>query len=237
MATVVKQVSDHRPAAGLILGDLALKDGQAGDYATFTDLLKPIRTAGTALHLTLGNHDHRERFVTALADQGDRPAGGRIASVVPTSRANLFLLDTLDVTDHPPGRAGEAQLVWLAKELDAHADKPAIVCGHHDPRLEPPPEGKPNWSLLDAADLFKVLEPRKHVKAYVYGHTHNWQVTAHPSGIHLVNLPPVAYPFKPELPSGWVHAAVRPDGMKLTLQSVDATHKAHGQVVDLKWRT
>src|SRR4051812_6075951 len=37
LATVVNQVSDHRPAAGLMLGDLALKDGQAGDYATFTD--------------------------------------------------------------------------------------------------------------------------------------------------------------------------------------------------------
>jgi 3',5'-cyclic AMP phosphodiesterase CpdA len=236
---VVKELTGlpRRPAVGLVVGDLALKDGQAGDYAAFGDLVKPVRTAGLPLHLTLGNHDHRERFAAGLAEYGERPAGGRVAAVVATPRANLFLLDTLDVTDHPPGKAGEAQLAWLAKALDERPDKPAIVLGHHDPVLEPPPPDKPNWSLLDWSALAKVLEPRKQVKAYVYGHTHVWAVKEHASGIHLVNLPPVAYVFRPGLPSGWVHAAMRPDGARLEMHSLDKTHKAHGQVVDLKWRT
>jgi 3',5'-cyclic AMP phosphodiesterase CpdA len=141
------------------------------------------------------------------------------------------------VTDYPPGRAGSEQLAWLAKELDARPDKPAIVCGHHDPSLEPPPPGKPNWSLLDTAELFKVLEPRRQVKAYVYGHTHIWAVKQHPNGIHLINLPPVAYVFQVGQPSGWVHATLRPDGMRLVVHCLHKVHAAHGQVVDLKWRT
>src|SRR5205814_1766480 len=120
----------------------------------------------------------------------------------------------LDVTDYPPGKAGEAQLAWLAKALDARPDKPAVVCGHHDPRLQEPPPGKQSWSLLDWPDLLKVLEPRRQVKMYVYGHTHVWAVKDHPSGIHLVNLPPVAYVFAAGQPSGWVHAVLRPDGAK-----------------------
>jgi 3',5'-cyclic-AMP phosphodiesterase len=238
LAAVVSEIAalPRRPAAGVVIGDLALKDGQAGDYGTFAGLVKPAREAGLPLHLTLGNHDHRGRFADALAGTGERPAGGRVAAVMPTPRANLFLLDTLDVTDFPPGRAGAEQLAWLAKELDARPDKPAIVCGHHDPSLEPPPPGKPNWSLVDTADLFKVLEPRKQVKAYVYGHTHIWAVKRHASGIHLINLPPVAYVFQVGQPSGWVHADLRPDGMRLQIHCLHKIHVAHGQVVDLKWR-
>jgi 3',5'-cyclic-AMP phosphodiesterase len=258
LVAVGKEVVAHprRPAAGLIIGDLALKNGQPGDYGAFADLVKPVRMAGLPLHLTLGNHDSRDRFAAALAAGGDRPAGGRIAELVPTPRANLFVLDTLDATDHVPGRVGEQQLAWLATALDAHPDKPAVVFGHHDPMFAPPPEvkeperPKPEGTtqpgkkpevkkpsgLLDTAALFKVLEPRRQVKAYVYGHTHVWAVKEHPSGIHLVNLPPTAYVFTPGLPSGWVHATLRAGGARLELRALDTRHPAHGQVVDLKWR-
>ena len=36
------------------------------DYEVLAELLEPIRKAGTAVHLTLGNHDHRERFRRAI---------------------------------------------------------------------------------------------------------------------------------------------------------------------------
>jgi hypothetical protein len=227
----------RRPAAGLIVGDLALKDGQAGDYATLGELLKPLRAAGVPLHLTLGNHDHRDRFVAALAGSGGRPAGGRTAAVVALPRANLFILDTLDITDAVPGRLGAEQLGWLAKALDARTDRPAIVFGHHNPMFEPPPPGEKPHALLDTGELFKVLEPRRHVKAYVYGHLHQWSVKRHASGIHLVNLPAVAYVFAEGQTSGWVHAAFGESGAKLEVRCLDKTHKFHGQVADLTWRT
>jgi hypothetical protein len=58
-------------------------------------------------------------------------------------------------------------------------------------------------------------------KAYIYGHTHTWKVEHDDSGLHLVNLPPVAYAFKDGDPSGWVHAMLEPDGMSLALRCID----------------
>src|SRR5712671_5228229 len=47
---------------GVVNADCALLRGENGDYATFVELVKPLREAGMPLHLTLGNHDDREHF-------------------------------------------------------------------------------------------------------------------------------------------------------------------------------
>ena len=56
------------------------------------------------------------------------------------------------------------------------------------------------------------------------------------SGLHLVNLPPVAYVFREGDPAGWVHATLERKGMRMEFRCLDASHKAHGQVVNLRWR-
>src|SRR5262249_5084214 len=58
LAATVKEVLTlpTLPANVLINGDCALKLGFPGDYATFTDLVQPLREAGMTLRLTLGNH-------------------------------------------------------------------------------------------------------------------------------------------------------------------------------------
>src|SRR5262245_16275190 len=56
----------QRPAGVLINGDLAFNTGEDADYHALTDLLKPLREASLPIHMTLGNHDHRERFWSAL---------------------------------------------------------------------------------------------------------------------------------------------------------------------------
>lgn len=240
LAAVVKEVAarERRPAIGVVVGDLALKNGQPSDYGTFGELLKPLRTTGMPLHLMLGNHDDRKNFIGAFANDEprNRPAGGRIAEIVSLPQANLFILDTLDVTNQVPGVVGEQQLSWLAKELDARATKPALILGHHDPMFQPPAPPKKPGGLMDTTALFKLLEPRRHVKAYIYGHTHFWDVKEHSSGIHLINLPPTAYVFVPAQPSGWVDATLKSDGAKLQLRCIDKTHAKNGQIVDLKWR-
>src|SRR5262245_1607623 len=71
----------ERPAAALVNGDCALKNGQAGDYATLADLLKPVRAAGLPLHLTLGNHDHRDHFLAAFEPKSERPVVSRHVAV------------------------------------------------------------------------------------------------------------------------------------------------------------
>lgn len=233
--TAAKEVLElpQRPAGVFVCGDCALNSGELGDYQQFTKLLEPLRDGGLPLHLALGNHDQREHFWSALPrkDATKRTVKDRQTALVKAPNVNWFILDSLEKTLQTPGSLGETQLGWLAKALDANKRKPALLLIHHNPGTEGNIGG-----LKDTEALFEVIRPRKQVKAWVYGHTHTWRIKEDPSGIHLVNLPPVAYIFRPDDPAGWVHATVRPDGMKLELKCLSATHKNHGQIVDLKWR-
>ena len=76
---------------------------------------------------------------------------------------------------------------------------------------------------------------RQFLKAIFFGHTHVWERVKY-EGIHLVNLPPVAYVFQAGEPSGWVHARLERNGIELELRCVDPTHKSHGRPVKLQWR-
>jgi 3',5'-cyclic AMP phosphodiesterase CpdA len=141
------------------------------------------------------------------------------------------MLDSLIKTLHTPGVVGEEQRAWLKKTLDANTDKPAIVMVHHNPI-----ENGLKANLEDEKEMFDILRPRKHVKAWIFGHTHQWGVSQDQSGMHLINLPPVAYLFTPGQPNGWVHATLKPDGIRVELRCIDKSHKDHGQVKELTWR-
>lgn len=222
------------PAGAIIAGDCAYIEGLAGDYATVIGLLEPMRKAGLPIHMLLGNHDHRENFRSALRKNGEpaeSPLTDKHVAIIKSRRANFFLLDSLDQVNVTPGRIGEAQLAWLAGALDTNADKPAIVIGHHHPEI-----GGVKNGILDTAAILEVLVPRRHVKAYIFGHTHVWGTYEHDSGLHLINLPPVAYVFKQGLMSGWVSAALRDNGITLKLRSFDGMHPNEGHTVDLPWR-
>ena len=227
----ITRMSD-RPAGVLLNGDCALTDGRPGDYATLTDLVTPIRNAGIPLHMTLGNHDHRENFWTAVKYAASKPLHSKHVSVIETPLVNWFLLDSLDRTNVTPGRLGEEQLEWLKAALDARPRKPALVFGHHHPNFA---TSVPVGGLLDSQELFAALAPRTQVKGYIFGHTHHWEL-AEREGIHLINLPPVAYVFKAEDPSGWVEAAIESKGMTLSLRSLDPAHPAHAKSHHLRWR-
>jgi hypothetical protein len=223
----------ERLAGVFLAGDCAYSHGQSGDYAVLAELLEPIRQALMPVHLALGNHDHRERFWNAFADErlARRPVLERQVALLETPRVNWLILDSLERTLSTPGLLGHEQLDWLAKSLDAHQQKPALVLVHHNPGIN-----GGNMGLKDTLAFLEVIRPRKQVKAYIYGHTHHWKIEQDISGIHLINLPPVAYAFHNGDPSGWVHATVQPDGMRLEFRSVDPTHKAHGQIHNLQWR-
>jgi len=223
-----------RPAGAFILGDCAFNSGEKDDYATLVTLLAPLRAGGLPVHLALGNHDHRENFWWAFADarSAKRPVKDKHVALLRTSDVNWFMLDSLETTLQTPGSLGTAQLHWLAKSLDANRKKAAIILTHHHPVKAENGNG-----LKDTERLLELVRPRKQVKAWFFGHTHNWNVRKDESGIHLVNFPPTAYVFHPTIPSGWLHATVRRDGMKLELQCIDPAHEDHGQVVDLDWRT
>jgi Icc protein len=222
-----------RLAGVFIIGDCAHSSGEKGDYAILANLLKPIRRAQMPIHLALGNHDNRERFWDVLEEEkaARRPLADKQMALLRAPRANWFVLDSLERTRSTPGLLGQEQLDWLAQTLDANRDKPALILIHHHPD-----QSEKTTGLKDTEALFKIVRPRKQVKAYIFGHTHAWNVARDESGIHLVNLPPVAYVLREGNPSGWVRATLEPEGMRLDLRCVDQTHAAHGQTVNLKWR-
>jgi len=227
---------EQKPAGVLINGDCAYLKGLPEDYANFAQCVKPLLDARLPLHLTMGNHDSRENLYTAL--QSQRPEKplleGRHLSILETPVVNLFLLDTLTVTNVVTGEVGPEQMAWLAKELDARSGKPAVVIAHHTPQFKAPETGKPWSGIADTSEFMTLLASKKQVKAFVYGHSHVWS-NRQEGGTHLINLPPVAYVFNPSLPNGWVDAEFRADGVKLQLHAIDPAHDAHLQTVELKW--
>jgi 3',5'-cyclic-AMP phosphodiesterase len=220
------------PATVIVNGDLAFESGLPEDYGTFGKFIEPVR-ALASIHLSLGNHDERENFWQAFPRDGAKQSSGlhRQATVFASDRANWFLLDSLKVTDAAPGEFGTPQLDWLARELAARPDKPAILVGHHN--LQAPGS---TTGLKDSAAFEEIFARHRQVKAYIFGHTHNWHVEQHPSGVQLVNLPPTAYVFKEGRPSGWVRATLARDGAEFELRSLDPQHPEHAQLKQLKWR-
>jgi 3',5'-cyclic AMP phosphodiesterase CpdA len=159
--------------------------------------------------------------------------------VVDAPRASILMLDSLDVTTATPGLIGPRQLAWLAKTLDARPDKPAIVFVHHDPDQRTDEEKRdPKKKLSGLADtkaLLDVITARKQVKAYVFGHTHDWRHEER-DGLHWVNLPPTAWLFKEGKPRGWVDLTLAENAATFELHSLDPKHPQHGEKLELKWR-
>ena len=221
------------PAAVIVNGDLAFKFGLPADYATFGKLIAPVR-ALAPVHLSLGNHDERENFWQAFpldATKADSVPQKQVA-IFASARANWFLLDSLYITATTGGRLGAEQLAWLTREIEARPNQPAIVvCHHHLDRL-----GRVG-GLKDTPALAELLAGQRQVKAFIYGHTHDWHVSQHEKGVQLVNLPPTSYVFIEGRPSGWVRATLTDTGAEFEMRGIDRKHAEHAQIKKLAWRT
>lgn len=226
-----------KPAAVLINGDLALTDGQPGDYRHLAKLIAPLYEANVNTHLTLGNHDHRQTFYNVLKDQ--QPAvpvvESRHISIVTTTNARFFLLDSLQKTMVTQGTIGTRQLTWLTKALDRNADRPAIIVAHHNPRLGGDPNHFPG-GLIDSSELWTILKSRPHVKAYIHGHIHDRSYAVH-EGIQILNTPATSYVANKKLSTtGWTVARLSPDGIQLTTRTTDPAHPWNDDRQTILWR-
>jgi 3',5'-cyclic AMP phosphodiesterase CpdA len=237
LKSVVEQVAalEKQPAAAMVIGDCAHLEGKVGDYKLFGELVAPL--GKLPLHLCLGNHDHRENCLSAFAP-ADAPLSAKLekrVTILPGKHANWFLLDSLDLVNKTPGLLGEKQLKWLVESLDAHADKPALIAVHH--HLTPiPPTATKVPGLVDTPALLDLTAARKQVKAIFFGHTHVWDIVKY-EGMHLVNLPPVAYVFREGDPNGWIDCQLADGGATLQMHCHDTAHKLHGAKTDLTWRS
>ena len=235
LAACVRQIADWpmKPASVIVNGDLAFQAGLAGDYATFGKIIAPIR-AVAPVHLSLGNHDERENFWKAFPHDAKKQKAvpQKQATIFSSKLVNWFMLDSLDATDTAPGEVGAAQYAWLARELDLRSEKPAIIVCHHN--LQTPGS---TTGLKDTAAMEEIFARHRQIKAYICGHTHDWHVEEHPTGVQLINLPPTAYVFKAGRPSGWVRLTLARDGAELELRCLDPMHPEHAEIKWLNWRT
>ncbi len=224
---------DPRPAGLILAGDCVFLQGEKGDYERLRELVAPITLP---LTFAMGNHDRRENFWSVFPEQqaNPSPVPGRHVTVIEAPHADWFVLDSLDRTNSTPGRLGEAQLQWLAAELDRRPDKPALIVLHHYPLIKVDAASLRS-ALIDTPGFYEVILPRKRVKAYIYGHSHQWNVSKI-DDLHLVNLPALAWVFDAAKPQGWVDAQLKPDGLCLTLHCLNPAHEAHGQRHELTWR-
>jgi hypothetical protein len=234
LAACVRELSAWpvKPAAIIVNGDLAFNAGLAADYETFGKLMLPVRSLAT-VHLSLGNHDERDCFWQAFPADATRVASvpHKQVSVIASERANWFLLDSLEFTSRTYGELGAAQLDWLARELESRPEKPAIIVGHH------PLDPTRIFGLRDSPAFEQLLARHTQVKAFIYGHTHDWHVSQLECGVHLINLPQTAYPFQIGRPSGWVRATLARDGAEFELRCLDPRHPEHAKIKQLEWRS
>jgi Icc protein len=229
------------PSAVLLNGDAALNEGQVGDYEQLLTQLAPLLgSSAPPLHIGMGNHDDRANFRAVVKPGTPKLIESKHVALVEGRHVNWFLIDTLRVTNKVEGELGEEQHRWLDAALKAHADKPAIVVGHHNPQFLPASQPDNAESekvkvtgLVDTESFITLLEGHRHVKAYVYGHTHTWLDERRASGLHLINLPPVAYVFAKERPNGWVEVTTTPATASFRLHALDKKHPEEGATIEL----
>jgi len=237
LSVAVEQVLalPERPRGVLIAGDCAYLSGKVSDYGEYVRRIRPLVEAGIPLHMTMGNHDQRERFWEVLP--GERAVANaklrRQSMVVEGQNANWLLLDSLNKTNANAGELGKDQLEWLAAELDARAGKPAVVMLHHDPVRK---GGGERGSLMDSGALMAIVRPRRQVKALFWGHTHVWDVSRDVSGIQLVNLPATGYRLWGRSFLGWVDCQVYAGNAALRVHTLDAGRQEDGWTYQLRWR-
>ena len=208
-----------RPSNLIINGDCAMSRGTEAEYKELLRLLEPIRAAGISVHITIGNHDNRDKLWKLLPFLKKEQMGIH-ADVIERPHANFFLLDS-----GRKGILGEKQLNWLAQEHDQRTDKPALVFGHFNPY--PNLGVRPIKGMRDGSSLLRLLAAHKHARAYFYGHTHEWQQDQR-GHLHLINQPAVSYYFGKGHAHGWVDMKLTAKSADLEFHCIDPKHRQHG---------
>lgn len=213
-----------RPANLVINGDCALSRGTKAEYQEFLRLVKPIREAGITVHITIGNHDNRENLWGLLPFLKKEQVGIH-ADIIELPHANLVLLDS-----GRKGILGDKQTHWLTEQLDRRSDKPALIFGHFNPL---PTRGvRPSRGMPEGRALLKLVAQRKHAKAYIHGHTHDWQHSKEGS-VQIIGQPPVSYYFGKGHAHGWVDMKLNAKSADLELQCIDPKHTQHGDRIQI----
>jgi len=224
------QIGSDLPEGLVVTGDVARLTGQMDDYENFRKLLLPL-VGRRPTYVALGNHDDRDHFLDVFeSPAGQRPpVKGKHIGTVDAGPVRFILLDSLISTNLTMGLLGKAQRTWLQQYLQTGDDKPVLLFFHHSLRDE-------DGDLQDLPRLLDIIKPATKVKALVYGHSHEYGFSDC-EGIHLVNLPSVAFNFGDDQPIGWVEARLERASGTFVLHALGGNRDQDGRARELRWRS
>ena len=222
------QVLASEAKFALLCGDAARLEGKKEDYIQLKKLLEPI-ISKMKMDIALGNHDDRTNFWTVF---DNRPldkslAGKKHVSVADLGSQRWIVLDSLMYVDKTPGFLGQEQRDWLDKFLGNDITRPVVLMVHHT-------LGQRDGDLLDTERLLAIAQKHSHVKAIVFGHSHQWRIEQREK-LWWINLPALGYNFADDQPLGWVKAELRADELRLTLKAIGGNTTEHDKTQALKW--
>jgi len=157
---------DRRPDLIVLTGDL-VDEGLPDEYVEVRHLLD--RTDIPYLVIP-GNHDNREHFRAAFADQAYLPAEGPLHYCIDDHAVRIVALDSC-VPDKHHGHVDSAGLDWLSRTLESDTRKPTMLMLHHPPFVTGIPY-MDMYGCVEAGSLAAVVERFGNVEIVLCGHVH-----------------------------------------------------------------
>jgi Icc protein len=176
------------------------------DYETSYEIFHGIVSRlHVPVHYVMGNHDRRVPFRRVIL-KDPRPTDWPHYYAFTSGQHRICILDSLE----PPkdgGYIGHAQLAWLRKQLNQHADHPTILVVHH----QVVPVGVQvldRIMLMNAGDVWQIVHEVNHVCAVLCGHVH-LPYAGQRDGIPVFTTPSTCFQFA-EGPNGLAVSADPP---------------------------
>jgi len=162
--------------AVVITGDL-VERATPEAYEVLREVLDDAaRSLPVPVLLAVGNHDDPTELLARFGGSAHLGGGRSTHYAHDLPGARLLVLDSA-VRGQGAGRLGAPQLAWLAEELAARPDTPALLALHHPPAAV----GIPfldSTGLDDADALAAVVATHPHVVRVLAGHVHRTTTTA-----------------------------------------------------------
>lgn len=167
---VLSHAAEHHADASalVVMGDLT-HHGVTQEYDQLKTLLDDVPWP---VHMMLGNHDYRPKFLENFPDAPTDP-NGFVQQVIPIGDHHLILLDSHDTSTMPfhGGNFCDQRLDWLRNEL---ADKPAGSCilAIHHPPFQTGFPGMDQIGLENRDALNALIAESEAVTMTLAGHIH-----------------------------------------------------------------